>query len=84
MRNLRATDLTRGWMRRNFFQAMSGKMRSKTQFDGAMQLSVFLSVDSVTKEGYLQKEIRQALDVANEKPEGSIFLIPARLDNCSD
>jgi serine/threonine protein kinase len=43
---------------------------------------VCLSRVSVTKAGYLQKEIRFALDVADEKPEGMIFLIPARLEEC--
>ena len=44
---------------------------------------VCLSNSSTTKEGYIQKEIRFALDVADEKPEGTIFLIPARLEDCS-
>jgi hypothetical protein len=43
---------------------------------------VCLSKSSITKEGYVQKEIRLALDVAQEKPEGTIFLIPARLELC--
>ncbi|GEM_PF-2427642 len=43
---------------------------------------VCLSNSSTTKEGYIQKEIRFALDVADEKPEGTIFLIPARLEDC--
>jgi Flp pilus assembly protein TadD len=41
---------------------------------------VCLSRQSVTKEGYLQKEVRYALDVADEKPEGTIFIIPAKLE----
>jgi SOS-response transcriptional repressor LexA len=44
---------------------------------------VCLSNSSTTKEGYIQKEIRFALDVAQEKPEGTIFLVPARLENCN-
>ncbi len=44
---------------------------------------VCLSNSSTTKEGYIQKEIRFALDVADEKPEGTIFLIPARLEDCN-
>ena len=44
---------------------------------------IFLSNQSITKEGYVQKEIRLALNIADEKPEGSIFIIPARLDNCT-
>jgi len=33
-------------------------------------------------EGFRQKEVRWALDKAMEKPEGEIFIIPARLDEC--
>ena len=43
---------------------------------------VCLSKGSVTKAGYIQKELRFALDVADEQPEGSIFIIPARLEDC--
>jgi len=43
---------------------------------------VLLSNHSVTKEGYVQKEIKFALEAANEKPEGAIFIIPLRLENC--
>jgi hypothetical protein len=43
---------------------------------------VCLSCESVTKAGYVQKEIRFALDVADEQPEGTIFLIPLKLEEC--
>jgi len=43
---------------------------------------VCLSRKSVNKEGYVQKEIKFALDIADEKPEGTIFIIPARLEDC--
>jgi hypothetical protein len=43
---------------------------------------VTLSTSSVSKEGYVQKELRFALDIALEKPEGIIFILPVRLDNC--
>lgn len=41
-----------------------------------------LSMKSVSKEGYVQKEIKRALDYADEKPDGTIYLIPLRLDDC--
>jgi len=41
-----------------------------------------LSSKSVTKTGYLQREITLALERASEQPEGGIFLIPVRLDRC--
>jgi hypothetical protein len=43
---------------------------------------VCLSKNSVDKIGYVQKEIKIALDVADEQPEGSIFIIPVRLEEC--
>ena len=43
---------------------------------------VCLSRNSTTKEGYVQKEIRISLDVADEKPEGTIYIIPIRLEVC--
>ena len=33
--------------------------------------------------GFRQKEVRIALNEADMKPEGEIFIIPARLDGCS-
>ena len=41
-----------------------------------------LSSGSVTKRGYVQKEIRFALDVAGEIPEDDIFIIPIKLEPC--
>jgi len=43
---------------------------------------VCLSASSVTKEGYIQKELRFVLDVSDEKPEEMIFVVPIRLDDC--
>jgi hypothetical protein len=43
---------------------------------------VCLSRSSITKEGYLQKEIRLALDHALTKPDGAVYIIPVRLEQC--
>jgi len=43
---------------------------------------VFLSNSSVDKRGFVQKELKFALDVALEMPEGSIFIIPLKLESC--
>lgn len=42
---------------------------------------VCLSRLSVSKEGYLQREIREALRVEEEKPEGTIFIVPVRIED---
>ena len=41
-----------------------------------------ISNSSISKSGFVQKELRIALDVADEQPEGSTFLIPVRLEEC--
>lgn len=41
-----------------------------------------LSTKSVTKRGFVQKEIAEALDLLEEFPEHKIFIIPVRLDKC--
>jgi len=43
---------------------------------------VCLSTGSVNKSGYLQKEIRLVLDAADEQPDGTLFLIPVKLEAC--
>lgn len=43
---------------------------------------VCLSKVSISKIGYVQKEIKMVLDEADKQPEGSIFLIPLKLEDC--
>ena len=40
------------------------------------------SKESVAKESYIQKEYKRAMRIQEEKPEGTIFVIPVRLDEC--
>ncbi|HEY1757681.1 MAG TPA: toll/interleukin-1 receptor domain-containing protein [Bryobacteraceae bacterium] len=44
---------------------------------------VCLSPKAVTKAGYVQKEIREALDVADQQPEEAIFIIPVKVEACT-
>jgi hypothetical protein len=49
------------------------------------EASVFLaclSSRSIAKVGHVQKEFRLALAAFGQRPPGSIFLIPVRLDDC--
>jgi hypothetical protein len=41
---------------------------------------VCLSAHSVSKVGFVNKEISRVIDFAEEQPEGSLFLIPVKLD----
>ncbi len=41
-----------------------------------------LSSRSVEKRGHVQKEIRQALDIADQYPEEKLFILPVRIEEC--
>ncbi|MDM8522069.1 toll/interleukin-1 receptor domain-containing protein [Desulfococcaceae bacterium HSG8] len=41
-----------------------------------------ISTKSVVKKGFVQTELKKALDVFDQFPDDDIFLIPARIDNC--
>ena len=41
-----------------------------------------LSNSFINKEGFVQKELSEAIRISEEKPEGAIFIIPLRLEDC--
>ena len=43
---------------------------------------VCLTKNSINKEGYVQRELRIVLDFADYKPEGTLYIIPIRLEEC--
>ncbi|MCP4581865.1 MAG: TIR domain-containing protein [candidate division Zixibacteria bacterium] len=43
---------------------------------------ICLSSISTAKESYFQTEIREALDIAKEKPKNTIFIVPIKLEEC--
>jgi hypothetical protein len=43
---------------------------------------ICLSQASTTKIGFVNKEIKYALDIADQQPEGAIFIIPLKLEEC--
>ena len=50
--------------------------------DVADVVLIFLSKNSVQKEGFIQRELNYAWEISLEKPRSVIFLIPFRLDDC--
>ena len=41
-----------------------------------------LSSRSISKRGFVQSEIKQAIEVLEEYPENETYVIPVRLDEC--
>jgi hypothetical protein len=64
-----------------------GGARWELEIQNAVRESEFivvcLSRASTTKTGYVHKEIKEALDAAEQQPEGTIFIVPVRLEPCA-
>lgn len=65
----------------NLLPGQDWKMEISKALDETDLILLCLSKTSVTREGYVQKEMRLALDRALEMPQGEIFLIPARFED---
>ena len=50
--------------------------------EAADAIIVCLTKNSINKEGYVQRELRIILDFADYKPEGTLYIIPVRLEEC--
>lgn len=80
---LRAIDGFEPWLDEE--DLLPGQI-SEREIPRALQTSdfilIFLSRNSVAKRGYVQREMKLALDAWQELPEGTIHTIPVRLDEC--
>ncbi len=81
---LRAEPWIQPWLdEEELFPGMDWNMEIEKAIEATDVILVCLSNNSITKEGYVQREIRIALDYADYKPEGTLFIIPVRLEECT-
>jgi len=80
---LRAEPWIQPWLdEEELFPGMDWNMEIEKAIEATDVILVCLSKDSITKEGYVQRELRIVLDFADYKPEGTLYLIPVRLEEC--
>ena len=87
VRELYQRFLAEGWIdpwldEEKLLPGQDWDMEIEKAVENADAVIVFLSNNSVTKEGYVLRELRYILDIALEKPEDKIFVIPVRLNDC--
>lgn len=87
VRSLYQCLLNEGWIdpwldEERLLPGMDWDMEIEKAVEATDVVIVCLSNKSVSKEGYIQRELKFVLDIALEKPEGTIFVIPLRLDDC--
>lgn len=80
---LRAEKWIQPWLdEEELFPGMDWNLEIEKAIESTDVMLVCLSKQSVTKEGYIQRELRLALDYADYKPERTLSIIPIRLEDC--
>lgn len=71
------------WMdKENIVGGQDWELEITRAIEGSKFFLACLSRHSVNKEGYVQKELKKGLEILDRQPEGNIYLIPLRLDDC--
>jgi len=78
---------TEGWIdawldEKKLYPGQDWNYEIEQAVEEADAILVCLTKNSVTKEGYVQRELRIILDFADYKPEGTLYIIPVRLEKC--
>lgn len=71
------------WMdKKNLLPGVDWRAEIVKAIRGCDYVIFLLSKTSVNKRGFVQAEMRQALIALDNIPDGQVYLIPARIDNC--
>ena len=80
---LRAESWIQPWLdEEELFPGMDWNMEIEKAVEAADAIIVCLTKNSINKEGYVQRELRIVLDFADYKPEGTLYIMPVRLEEC--
>jgi hypothetical protein len=81
-RRLRGDAITTWFDERNLLPGQEWAPAIRAAVRAADVVVVCLSSSSINNAGYVHKEISLVLDVAEEQPDGAIFVIPAKINPC--
>lgn len=70
------------WDQADLLPGQDWELEIQKAIKSALAVIICLSSKWVHDVGYVQKELRMALDILEQQPEGDIFLIPLKLDEC--
>ena len=80
---LRAELWIQPWLdEEELYPGQDWNMEIEKAVEAADAIIVCLTKNSINKEGYIQRELRIVLDYADYKPEGTIYILPVRLEDC--
>ena len=68
--------------RKNLMPGQQWNIEIKKAIKDSTIFLALISSNTLSKRGFTQKELKTALDIVDEMPEGNIFIIPVRVDDC--
>ncbi len=82
-KKLHAEPWIQPWLdEEELYPGQDWNMEIEKAVEAADAIIVCLTKNSINKEGYVQRELRTVLDFADYKPEGTLYIIPVRLEEC--
>ncbi len=80
---LRAEPWIQPWLdEEELYPGQDWNMEIEKAVEAADAIIVCLTKNSINKDGYVQRELRIVLEFADYKPEGTLYIIPVRLEDC--
>ncbi len=71
------------WMAyKNIFSGQKWKLKINEAIKNSSYFLALLSSNSLTKKGFVHKELKKALDLFDQLPPSDIFIIPVRINDC--
>ena len=80
--DLRRRDIDVWFDRDSLLPGQNWKREVKKAINNSHFFIALISKNTINKKGFVQKELKQALDILDEIPTSKIYIIPVRLDEC--
>ncbi|MCP4108202.1 MAG: TIR domain-containing protein [Desulfobacteraceae bacterium] len=80
---LKSADLDPWLDTENLLPGQKWKVEIRQAICEAEYFIAVLSSKAISKRGFVQSELKQALEILDEFPESDVFVIPVRVDECS-
>lgn len=80
--DLKAANVTPWMDKKDILVGQNWKQEIRQAIHESSYFIVLLSENSLSKKGYVQKELKTALDILDNSPVSEMFILPVRLDEC--
>ncbi len=81
-KRLKESGLNVWWDKKSLIPGEDWRIAIEKAIQQAQMVVILISKKSISKAGFYQKEISISLEYAEMQPEGAIFIVPLRIEEC--